>query len=83
MKKTIMNFIPKSLFEKIQEQIKIITALDYEEEYLFPSERKRNHPYNALTFRHNFKVLCNEWGITNEDGTLYNYTTHSLSLIHI
>ena len=80
MKKTIMNFIPKSLFEKIQEQIKIITALDYEEEYLFPSERKRNHPYNALTFRHNFKVLCNEWGITNEDGTLYNYTTHSYRL---
>lgn len=77
MQKAIMNLIPKALFELIQEQIKIINALDYEEEYLFPSEEKKNYPYNALTFRNNFKRLCNEWGVKNEDGTLYNYTTHS------
>lgn len=77
MQKAIMNLIPRSLFELIQEQIKVINSLDYDEKYLFPSETRKNHPYNALTFRNNFKKLCNEWGIKNEDGSTYNYTTHS------
>lgn len=77
MQKPIMNLIPKSLFELIQEQIKVINALDYEEEYLFPSEAKKNHPCSSHTFRFNFKKLCTEWGIKNEDGTPYNYKTHS------
>ena len=41
MQKAIMNLIPKALFELIQEQIKIINTLDYEEEYLFPSDVKK------------------------------------------
>lgn len=77
MQKPIMNLIPKSLYALIQEQIKIINNLEYEEEYLFPSKRKRNTPYQTQTFRNNFKALCHEWGIKNEDGTPYNYTTHS------
>lgn len=77
MQKPIMNLIPKSLFELIQEQIKIVNTLDYEEEYLFPSDTKKNAPYLSQTFRNNFKKLCHEWGIRNEDGTPYNYKTHS------
>ena len=72
-----MNLIPKALFELIQEQIKIINTLDYEEEYLFPSDVKKNHPYLAQTFRTKFKELCHKWNIRNENGTPYNYTTHS------
>lgn len=77
MQKPLRNLIPKALYELIEEQIKIINSLKYEEEYLFPSETKENHPYNAQTFRNNFKKLCIEWGIKNVDGSLYNYTTHS------
>lgn len=77
MQKAIMNLIPKALFELIQEQIKIINTLDYEEEYLFPSDVKKNHPYLAQTFRTKFKELCHKWDIRNENGTPYNYTTHS------
>ncbi len=77
MQKSLRNLIPKALYELIEEQIKIINSLDYEEGYLFPSETKKNHPYNAQTFRRNFKKLCNEWDIKNVDGSLYNYTTHS------
>lgn len=77
MQKTIMNLIPKALFELIQEQIKVINALDYDEEYLFPSKRKKNYPFNSQTFRYDFKQLCLEWKIKNEDGSLYNYKTHS------
>ena len=77
MQKPMRNLIPEALYSLIQEQIKIINNLDYDEEYLFPSESKHNTPYNSQTFRKNFKKLCNEWGIKNVDGTLYNYTTHS------
>ena len=77
MQKPLRNLIPKSLYELIEEQIKIINSLDYEEIYLFPSDRKKNHPYLSQTFRDKFKKLCNEWGIKNIDGTPYNYTTHA------
>lgn len=77
MQKPMRNLIPEALYSLIQEQIKIINNLDYDEEYLFPSETKHNTPYNSQVFRNNFKKLCNEWGIKNIDGTPYNYTTHS------
>ncbi len=77
MQKPLKNLIPKALYDLIKEQIKIINSLDYEELYLFPSNRKKNHPYLSQTFRDNFKKLCNEWNIKNVDGTLYNYTTHA------
>ena len=77
MQKTIMNLIPKALYELIQEQIKIINNLDYEEVYLFPSEKEPLRPYQAQTYRNKFKALCKEWGIKNEDGSEYNYVTHA------
>ncbi len=77
MQKSLNSLIPKNLYELIEEQIKIVNSLDYEETYLFPSDRKKNHPYLSQTFRSNFKKLCNEWNIKNLDGTPYNYTTHA------
>lgn len=77
MQKTIMNLIPKALYELIQEQIKVINNLDYEEVYLFPSENEHLRPYVAQTYRTKFKALCKEWGIKNADGSEYNYRTHS------
>lgn len=77
MRKPIMNLIPKSLFELIKEQIKVINDLPYDEFYLFPADRTKNMPYLSQTFRNNFKSLCNEWNIKNEDGSDYDYTTHS------
>ena len=43
MQKTIMNLIPKALYELIQEQIKVINNLDYDEIYLFPSDKEKEY----------------------------------------
>lgn len=77
MQKTIMNLIPKALYELIQEQIKVINNLDYDELYLFPSDKEKLRPYVSQTYRNNFKKLCKEWGIKNEDGSDYDYVTHA------
>ena len=77
MQKPIMNLIPKALFELIQEQIKIINQLDYDEIYLFPSPEMKNMPFQTQTFRRAFKRLCKKWEIKNDDGTPYIYRSHS------
>lgn len=77
MQKPLRNLIPQALFDLVKEQINIINSLDYEETYLFPSPRKKNHPYATQTFRNKFKKLCHEWGIKNPDESDYNYTTHA------
>lgn len=77
MQKTTMNLIPKALYERIEEQIAVINNLDYDEVYLFPSEREPLRPYVAQTYRNNFKQLCKEWNIKNEDGSDYEYRTHA------
>ena len=77
MQKPIMNLIPKALYELIQKRIKEINNLEYDEVYLFPSDKEKLRPYVAQTYRNNFKKLCKEWGIKNEDGSDYNYVTHA------
>lgn len=34
-------------------------------------------PYVAQTYRNNFKQLCKDWNIKNEDGSDYEYRTHA------
>lgn len=77
MQKPIMNLIPKALYELILEQIKIIKNMDYEEFYLFPAPQKKNEPFLTQTYRDSFKRLCNEWSIRNDDGTPYEFKSHS------
>lgn len=77
MRKPLMNLIPKALYEIIEIQIQKINSLENEENWLIPSETDSAKPYLSATFRHNFKKLCKEWNIKNEDGSPYNYKTHS------
>lgn len=76
MRNTIMNLIPKALYELIETHIKKLNVLYPDGIYLFPSEKDYKRPYIAQTYRNNFKDLCVKWDIRNEDGSLYNYKTH-------
>lgn len=77
MQKTTINLIPPSLYKLLQEQVEKIVALPYKEEYLFPAPSTPNKPFQSGVFRNDMKRWCKSMGIKNDDGTDYNYTTHS------
>ena len=77
MQKTTINLIPPSLYKLLQEQVEEVVALPYKEEYLFPAPSTPNKPFQTQTFRNDMKRWCKEKNIKNDDGTDYNYTTHS------
>ena len=77
MQKTIMNLIPQALFILLKEQVKRIITMDVDAIYLFPAPDKKGAPFQSATFRRTMKEWCKELGIKNDDGTDYNYTTHS------
>lgn len=67
--------ISTALGELIEKRIKDILKLDYEETYLFYGSK--NNPKLTDTYRRSMQKWCIKWGIKNEDGTPYNYVTHS------
>ena len=77
MQKTTINLIPPSLYKLLQEQVEKVVALPYKEEYLFPAPSCKNKPFQAQTFRKDMQKWCKSKGIKNNDGTDYEYTTHS------
>lgn len=77
MQKDLMVLITHALYLMIKDRIKEIKELDHKEQYLFPATKTPNKPHNSGTYRQYMKRWCNEQKITNDDGTAYNYTTHS------
>lgn len=69
--------ISKELYELVQQRIDYIKSLNYKETYLFPSVKKRNHPYNTGTYRNVLKRYTKKWGITTSSGETYNFVTHA------
>lgn len=67
--------ISTALGELIEKRIAEISKLDYKETYLF--FRAPNEPFYSETYRKEMKKWCKKWGIKNEDGTDYNFLTHS------
>lgn len=67
--------VSSALGELIEKRVADISALDYEEKYLF--FRKQNLPITTSRYRETMKRFCNEHHITNEDGTPYQFKAHS------
>lgn len=77
MQKELMVLITNALYLMIKDRIKEIKELDYTEQYLFPATKTPNMPHNSQTYRNYIKRWCKDQKITNDDGSVYNYTTHS------
>lgn len=69
--------ICKELYDLIMERIDYIHSFDYEETYLFPSCKKKNHPFNSDTYRRNMKKYMISWDIKTTDGDNYDFVTHA------
>lgn len=67
--------IAKELYDMVQERINYCTGNGYQ--YLFPSSKDKNLPYNAGTYRRNMQKIVSGWGIKNADGTPYHFLTHA------
>lgn len=77
MQKQLMNLIPHSLYLLIQEQQGMIRPFNYENSYLFPSDKDKSLPTNSSSYRQFMRRWCKNKNIKNDDGTDYKYTTHS------
>lgn len=69
--------ISKELFDLIQKRIDYINSLNYKEQYLFPSVRRKNCPYNSQTYSHCMKKIIASWNIKTPDGEDYKFLTHA------
>lgn len=70
--------ISKELYNLISKRQKYIKSLDYEEEYLFPSLKKHNHPFQSSTYRKHMKDYMKAWNIKNaNDDSIFNFVTHA------
>lgn len=67
--------ISKELYDMIQERIDY--CAEHGHEYLFPSVKNKDLPFNAGTYRKNMQDTTSEWNIKNSDGTPYHFLTHA------
>lgn len=74
MSKYQLNIIPKSVYDLIQKQIKIVKSK--ESPYLFPSARNKYLPRGTQHYRKTLQEYITSWKIKNEDGTPYHYRSH-------
>ncbi len=77
MQKEHAVLIPKALYDLIAQQINVNKALSYKEIYLFPSLMQQNRPFQTQNYGKNMKKWCLKWNIRNEDGTPYDFKSHS------
>ena len=75
MSKQHAVLIPEALFDLLQQQIKIVSK--YKGKYLFPAAKDKNTPMRTNYYRKTMKKWCTQWGITNEDGSAYDFKTHA------
>lgn len=75
MSKYQINIIPKSVYDLIQKQIKIVKSKD--SSYLFPSSSNKDLPQGTQHFSKILRKHIDSWNIKNEDGTQYHYRSHA------
>lgn len=74
MRKEVVNPIPPSLYKLLEEQEEKLNRQSRNNNYLFPNANLKI--YRSGAFREKMQVLFNKLGITNPDGTLYQFKPH-------
>lgn len=80
MKKYQANIIPKSVFDKVMEQIKVIRKANSKKKgalYIFPSPKNKDLPCSTQYYSKHMKAYMERWGIKSDDGTPYQFKSHA------
>ena len=78
MRKDCYILIPDSLYEKLKKWEKERLEADPKCIYMFPSiQNPKTIPYQQRQYRKEMQQYIDEWGICEQDGTLYHFRTHA------
>ncbi len=80
MKKYQINIIPESVYKMVQEQIKAVKETTTDKKgafYIFPAPKKKDAPCSTNYYSKQMKKHMAEWKIKNEDGSLYDFKSHT------
>lgn len=80
MKKYQFNIIPKSVYDIVMKQIQEVkksTENCSKVFYIFPAPQNNHYPCRTQYYRNHMKEYMKKWGITNDDGTPYEFKSHA------
>lgn len=77
MRKDCYILIPDKLYEHLRTWQEKVINLDPNAIFLFAKESDPIKPYLTSTYSENMRNFIKKWGITNQDGTAYNFRSHA------